>query len=414
MKTKYQEIAKLVETMEQVNLKEEMLEDMKQNVESYQKKYKNQQKNYRVKRFAAMAAGVLAVVIVGIPVSAKVQSILKERMEQMPKEKIESVVEGMDGQHTAANSFSRDFTEQENLALAELDKQYRQGRFPKGEVLQIDDVSHIEEEKVCYLTTTGTFYFPNREMTEEELLEYLDFSQVMTYGLEERYEKEFAEEIEKQAETEQNAVLQIVEAGGVDEAEATKIGEQWMDKLYPGMREGMDQNTYLWSSEEEPAGYEQNTLKYKNIYMVYFGVMHDYYYFYIDADAGMLASFEHRTAAMEEAVSEEETKKAIEEYFPQAEKQLQDLFGIQSYDTVSAHYITMESGVNPNGNFSYHFVTKDGNDYVLRYWVRTGEGFSYCDTLYPDYIELSDESIQRTNALSQEEEKISRQIIELP
>lgn len=192
-----------------------------------------------------------------------------------------------------------------------------------------------------------------------------------------------------------NSIHQIVAAGGVDEAGATEAAAKWMDRLYPNMREGMEQNTYLYSSDENPTQDSQVTLKYKNLYMVYFGAMHDYYYFYINADTGIMSSFTHSTSDFGKmGVSEAETRKAIEDFLPDAKKQLKETFGIQSYDKIYAYFTTTETEGNAFGGFSYHFVTDKGDDYILKYLVQTGELYEYTDTLYPEYVELAEEAEQ--------------------
>ena len=52
---------------------------------------------------------------------------------------------------------------------------------------------------------------------------------------------------------------------------------------------------------------------------------------------------------------------------------LQEIFGIQEYDMVFAYFSTLKSGENLPGTFSYHFVTETGDDYILKYVVKTGK-----------------------------------------
>ena len=221
-------------------------------------------------------------------------------------------------------------------------------------------------------------------------MQILDFEYKLGYGLSERYEELYADEISEREKKEQESISQIKEGGGIDETQATQIGSQWMGVLFPELSlEGMEQNTYLFTSEPEETEGSEVTLKYHNLYMVYFGVMHDYYYFYIDADEGKLASFTHSWGNQaEHSLTEEETQAAIKDLLPAAKKQLKELFGVTQYQQVFATYYTLEeTGENDSAGISYHFVTDQGDDYVLRYRADRGDLYEYFDTLYQEYMD---------------------------
>lgn len=414
MKKDKREIDLLIDTMNQVNIKEDMKEAIHYNVQMYQRTHSRR----TFKKFALTAAGIVLLMFINIPVAAKVQSLIKERMEQMPQEQVDTVLEDLDAQQTEASIYSRDFTDNEYKLLPELEKQYRQGRFPKGELTQVSDVSQVDSERICYLTTTGCYYFPEREMTEEELLEYIDFQNIIGYGLSERYEDLYADEIKEQEEIDNNSINRIVKAGGISEEEATIIASAWMDKLYPGRKEGMEINSYLYSSDENPMEDSQETLKYKNIYMVNFTVIHDYYYFYIDADTGIMTSFIHSIGNEKElegySCSEEEIRKAIEEFLPDAKTQLEDTLGIGSYDSCFVLFSTSESGISKSGKFSYHFVTEAGDDFVMTYLAKTGEWVEYYDSLYPENIHLAEKAEQFLKEHHQDYEEQKHYRVDLP
>ncbi len=42
----------------------------------------------------------------------------------------------------------------------------------------------MPEGSLCYARDTGYFYLPDREMTEEEMLEIIDFQHMMSYVVE--------------------------------------------------------------------------------------------------------------------------------------------------------------------------------------------------------------------------------------
>ena len=150
----------------------------------------------RFPRIAATAAGVvLAVGIISVPARAIVSSLVQERMEEIPAEEHQEMVEMMDRQTVGADSYIREYTEEERNRMSELYSQYQQGVFPKGELPQVDSVEEAEALELCYLTTTSSFYLPDRELTDEELLQLIDFEVKRNYALKKRYEEEYADEI---------------------------------------------------------------------------------------------------------------------------------------------------------------------------------------------------------------------------
>lgn len=396
MKKDEREINLYIETMNQVTIHPKMVEEIKENVKIFQKTHKKERRYFVAKRAAILVASLVLLILIGVPAVAKVQSLIRERMEKIPDEKVDTMLNHLDEQQTEENLYSREFTDTEYRLLAELEKQYREGLFPTGEIMQVEREEQIDPDKLCYLTTTGCYFFPEREMTEEELLEFIDFQQVLGYGLNKRYEELYGAERKEEEEIEEETIGRIVSEGGISEEKAVEIAAAWMDELYPARREGMEVNAYLYSSEETPMEENQSTLKYKNLYMVYFGVIHDNYYFYIDADTGMMTSFIHTTGHTKELdsykVTEEEIRNAIENYLPDAKMQLTETIGIQDYDDVFALFTVSKEGISEAGTFTYHFITNEGDDYVLRYLAKTGEWMSYDDTLYPDFIELAEKS----------------------
>ena len=71
--------------------------------------------------FQAVIAAVIAVSgFLSIPVRAIVNSLIQERMEKEPAEEMEKIVEDMEGQRVSADSFSREFTEEERRRIKEL------------------------------------------------------------------------------------------------------------------------------------------------------------------------------------------------------------------------------------------------------------------------------------------------------
>lgn len=80
--------------------------------------------------------------------------------------------------------------------------------------MRVDSEEEAAAHEFCFLTTTGVFYLPaNRELTDEEILQQIDFERKRDYALEEQH----AEEIAGRKEAERQQLKEVADAGGITE-----------------------------------------------------------------------------------------------------------------------------------------------------------------------------------------------------
>ena len=78
---------------------------------------------------AAAAVCILTIGLLSVPVRAVVNSLVRERMESVPKEEIMQITEQIQEQQTEANSSSREYTEGEKERRGSLYAKYMNGLF---------------------------------------------------------------------------------------------------------------------------------------------------------------------------------------------------------------------------------------------------------------------------------------------
>ncbi|MCH5251118.1 MAG: hypothetical protein J1E98_14360, partial [Lachnospiraceae bacterium] len=158
------------ETMEQIHIPEEMEEEIIMNVINRQMRNgKNKAKNW--KKIAAYAAVVaLTIGIVSIPVQAVVKNIVLARMESIPKEEVQEINDMVQSKPTEADEFSREYSDSEKERNKAFWQEYKDGKFPENVIIQVDNAEDVPEGTLCYITSTGVFNLPDREMTDEEIL----------------------------------------------------------------------------------------------------------------------------------------------------------------------------------------------------------------------------------------------------
>ncbi|MCI9464754.1 MAG: hypothetical protein HFI48_12890 [Lachnospiraceae bacterium] len=332
-----------------------------ENVSAEGKKYKISKRGL-IRRFhPARAAAVIAAVIavsgfLSIPVRAIVNSLIQERMEKEPAEEMEKIVEDMEGQRVSADSFSREFTEEERRRIKELAEQYQAGTFPAGELFMAQSVEEAENCGFCFLVTNAVFYLPERVLTDEELLEIIDFYVKREYAVRQRSEEMSAEESAIQKEQQ---IEEAVQTGGVTEEEAIAIAADYLEKIFGITGEGLEHNHYY---EEEVVINGESGLYHVNWTNF---LSRKYYYFYISPDDGSLVeviynadeSFPDRGPAPGEA----ETR--IPEMKQKAVSFIEEVLAFSYEDIYYVYYRTDDSLCS---YIDFMFV-QDDKTYVLEY-----------------------------------------------
>ncbi len=259
----------LKDAMGQIHISEEMQEEIIKNVQK-QMKYRDRKTKYRKKMAASAAAVTLAALAIGFPVRAFVENIVRERMENMSTEEVEDIVimireqdasaaqnvssqdasadpistedsgreEGQEQTTGLADGFSREYSANEEERSQALWQAYKEGTFPENVIAQVDNAEDAPEGTLCYIRSTGVFHLPDQEMTDEEILEIIDFQHKMSYAVSQTPAAQEAR-VEMEAERERQREA-IRAAGGISEEEAIEIATKQMESDLGERAEGKE------------------------------------------------------------------------------------------------------------------------------------------------------------------------------
>lgn len=134
---------------------------------------------YGFRRIVIPAAACLLLTSVTVTASG----LYRARMESMNHEKLETYFSGLQEADVAADSYSRPLTDGEKNRLEELRQAYlEEGYFPKKELTMLDSPEKYKKG-VAFYAARSTFFLPEEEMTDEELLELIDFREKRDYSL---------------------------------------------------------------------------------------------------------------------------------------------------------------------------------------------------------------------------------------
>lgn len=163
-----------------------MDEAMKQRL--YEKCIEKKDEKYMKLRYfklTIICAGIIAM-LVAVPVIGRMTSNVLVRMQEMDRKEVEDLNTMIQEQPPTveADSFSRMLTEEEQSRKEVLLEEYTyKARFPQNEVSIMQEELPQPLDKIYYDMKNSKFYLPNRQLTDEELLQIIDFNHKRDYSL---------------------------------------------------------------------------------------------------------------------------------------------------------------------------------------------------------------------------------------
>ena len=159
--------------------------------------YRNCVKGKRAGDLRFRYSGVLTAMIVtaavssfGISTGAYYESV-RSRMENMSQEEHDQVLTDLNNDIGVriSDSWNRPLSDSEMSRLAKLErKYYNESFFPEGEVARVEAKADWDGSTLCYVEEDDLLYLPNAEMTDAQLLEFIDYNAKKDYVMEEQAE----------------------------------------------------------------------------------------------------------------------------------------------------------------------------------------------------------------------------------
>lgn len=177
----------------------------------------------------AFLISCVIVIAVGGTVGAVVRDYLK-RMESMSEKEKEGYISTTEDAANSADNYSREFTKEEKQRGKQLAEEYKQGkRYPQNKLVVLEDASKVAALRLCFLSTNSTFYLPEDTLSDEELLEIIDFYIKREYSMTEN-SIEMKQKKEKQRKEKE---------GEISKKEAIRIAAEYIKMVY-----GMDMSAW--------------------------------------------------------------------------------------------------------------------------------------------------------------------------
>lgn len=145
-----------------------------------------QKENKKVRRMSRKGIFLLVAcmtLLSGMTVFAA-SSLWQQRVEAMNREEVEEYFLSIAGSGAPSFRYSRGLNAEEQDNFDQLYVAYEEGGiFPEGCVTMLSEVAEYKGKGVGYEPVSGTFFLPQEELSEEELLQIVDFYHKADYSV---------------------------------------------------------------------------------------------------------------------------------------------------------------------------------------------------------------------------------------
>lgn len=316
--------------------------DMKKKMSDTLKKISEFPKVSKTKYLIRVAAAMVCIILVGTGSIYAAKNYLGQRLKEMDTAEIEQYNDRTQSSVVGADRYSRDLTEAERERLSLLDNQYlREGRFPESDITQLENEANATYYSLYFVSSESKFYLPAREMTDEELLELIDFYYKRDYSV----------------QSKNNLGRSSARKHKIDENDAVNLSRESIKNVF-----GMDVSESDFSIELQPTE-EVNKMLH---YLVNFTIDTDKSIsVLIDADDGSIGQMRLNCSDVysDNKVLNKKEYEACYLFIRQnvIEKMEADLKGVKLY------YMLDNNHLLKNGTLKYIFELENGAGYVVNY-----------------------------------------------
>lgn len=328
---------------------------------SYEMRFQNTLEKISAKKakryfllFHSKVAAVIALCVVSLSLSIGAGAAINlyiQRMNSLNEEEMLTYNSEVQNTDKEADSFSRQLSKLERDKMLEFREEYEtEGRFPTKEILKVQKKSEVVHGELCFCVENSTFYLPKQELTDDELLQIIDFMEKRDYSVRKK-----------------NSVSELPSSENekVSEDEAVEFAKKILADVY-----NLD---ITYADEEIEFETAQNSKGEKlSSYFVYlknrkweFDATVE-----IDSETGVLNGIDIDNKSKEECISGIKVeKKRYQEYGSEIRQLYEHLQYGKNIKKMWVTYNYLEDGTLNRGNVKYVIETEDGRGYVFIYSI---------------------------------------------
>lgn len=187
---------------------------------------------------------------VSFEISKIEQEVTSAQTDASVQTDVDTVQTQTDEQGVGTGGIMRAYSDKEKERMAGLQQSYQnETAKPEQMIQEVDSAEDVTEGTLCYIVSTGEYYLPDRELTDEELLEIIDCNFRIALNTNRKTKAEYeTEDRAKRAELE----AKVQAAGGISEEKAVEIAQKAMETDLGEKAEELNlciDETFGWSSD---------------------------------------------------------------------------------------------------------------------------------------------------------------------
>ena len=145
--------------------------------------------------------------------SAFAVSLYEQRMKNINQQKLEEYYLQIQTARVDSFHYNRPLTETERSRFDTLNQSYEEeGMFPKGALTVLESPEAYKGKGVGFYETRSTFFLPEQELTDEEILQLIDFYHQVNYSLQ-KVGGQIKQGVIQESESENSGLEQSVAPG---------------------------------------------------------------------------------------------------------------------------------------------------------------------------------------------------------
>ena len=208
---------------------------------------------HKLKNRLTFVIAAILVLIMSIAVGATI-NVISKRMNDMSKKEKKQLVVDKDKSNAEKDSYSRKLTDSEWERMDVLREQYeKEGRFPEGKLSVVDNEGDAIEGQITFVTTTRTYVIPKEEMTDEQILQIIDYGYKEDYSLRQEHrgtQENYDENVSNEQLAENDK--KIINRNEMTKEEVIELAAEYAKNIYD-----IDTSKYdVEANVNEDSGYE--------------------------------------------------------------------------------------------------------------------------------------------------------------
>lgn len=318
------------------------------------------------------ACALTVICLVSVPVTAQIIDYVKQRMLSMSDREFEEIADSNDEHNitrehdTEAVTYSREMTQQEEKRYSELlDKYENEGIFPEGKLQIVDKLEDSENiDSLVYETYNRKLFLPEKELSDEELLEIIDYNYKADYVLQNSDEAKALKEAQQKFQSDP-----YPNATDLSEEEAAAKAAFYLGGMYGLDFSAMDKTIEFVQSEQPVSD------NYADWEVTFKGADDFNYLIKLSQNTGQISSvqvFKGEAFCGEPGEEAEINEMLYTSVYEQTKERFKNMYPSSEIAKGLVAYTKAENGKAEYGLLDIKFFTKDGYCYYFQYVLEDG------------------------------------------